>query len=42
MDYDWTGQRTRRMRIARRAVAATFFLMPLLAVVATLFNFAGG
>lgn len=42
MDYDWTGERTRRMRIARTAVAAAFFLMPLLAAVATIFNFSGG
>ncbi|MDX3976144.1 hypothetical protein [Shinella sp.] len=41
MAYDWDGARTRRIRTARRAVAATFFLMPLLAVAAALFNFTG-
>jgi hypothetical protein len=36
MSYDWTGERTRRMRIARRAVAAVFLLMPLLAILITI------
>lgn len=38
MSYDWTGERTRRMRIARTVAAGALLLMPLLAVAVTLIN----
>ncbi len=39
MEYDWSGMRTRRVRVARMAFVATLFLPPLLAIAAALSGF---